>query len=198
MIYLASQSPRRAELLQQLGIEFIPCDSSIDETPFVDETPENMVKRLSQAKARCCLDQLPQVADDDLVIASDTCIGFHGEILGKPASAGDCQNMLGKLSGNSHQVYSAVSVVNGQGISRSRVNVTEVRFRDILQQELIDYCSSDEPLDKAGSYAIQGKAAVFIEHISGSYSAVMGLPLFETAWLLRQAGQPVRFGEHEN
>lgn len=188
MIYLASSSPRRAELLNQIKVEFTIVKLDIDETAREAETAEQLVMRLSAEKARKSLQLIPVMTVDDLVLAADTVISLGGQILGKPSSTQHCCRMLTVLSGQTHQVLSAIAVVDSKGRLWQQCSVNEITFRHLEEYEVQQYCQLEEPMDKAGAYAIQGKAAVFIEHLSGSYSSVMGLPLFETAQLLKQAG----------
>lgn len=188
MLYLASTSPRRAELLTQIGVQFHTLHSEIDETPQPAETPQHLVLRLSRQKAQQARRQLADMRSDDLVIAADTLIVLDQKVLGKPVSQQDCRAMLEKLSGRRHQVMSAVSVLDANEQLEQACSLSEVLFRPLAAEEISAYCASAEPMDKAGSYAIQGRAALFIEHLSGSYSAVMGLPLFETGKLLQQFG----------
>ena len=190
MIYLASASPRRAELLRQIGVQFTVLPADIDERARDNESIEALVQRLAHDKALAALARIDTVHPDDLVLAADTLIGVDGEIIGKPCSAIDCANILSRLSGRQHQVYSAVALADSAGRVMQRTSINQIKFRPMQADEIRYYCQSEEPMDKAGAYAIQGFAAVFIEHLSGSYSSVMGLPLFETAQLLAEAGQP--------
>lgn len=182
-LILASASPRRRELLAQLGVAFEVTAADIDETPRSDETVEVLVARLAIAKARAGQDGHP----DAMVIGSDTEVALDGRIFGKPTDAAAGVEMLLSLAGRTHQVWSAVALVRGQG-EAVRVSCSEVSFRAISPAEARAYWASGEPRDKAGGYAIQGLGAVFITRLVGSYSGVMGLPLFETALLLREAG----------
>ncbi len=178
-IYLASKSPRRRELLNQIGIDFEIIDVDIDETWDGKEPPEYYVRRVAQEKARAG----KTLANDKLpVLAADTAVVLDGHILGKADTKDDAIAMLERLSGKTHEVLSAVAVIGEQ--EHSRVNISRVTFKDLTKKEIEDYCNTDEPLGKAGGYAIQGKAAIFIEKLEGSYSSVMGLPLFETHQLL--------------
>jgi len=192
MIYLASSSPRRAELLTQIGVQFNIIRVDIDESAQDGESAVDQVTRLSREKALKGREQLHAMNTKGLVLAADTLINCQGRVLGKPASAEHCCSMLQQLSGQTHQVLSSIAVINRHGELSEKCSVNEITFRNLKQQEIEQYCSSTEPGDKAGAYAIQGKAAIFIEHISGSYSAVMGLPLFETASLLHQAGYNIQ------
>ena len=185
MIYLASRSPRRAELLRQIGVEFKVLDVDIDESPLASETAERYVRRVAKAKA----DAAGQVLDkeDIPVLAADTTIAINNEIIGKPDDEANCRCILSKLSGKTHQVLTCIAL-RYQGQTSLALSINQVRFRVIEEVEMAAYCASEEPLDKAGAYAIQGKAAIFVEKLEGSYSSVMGLPLFETAKILQQAG----------
>jgi septum formation protein len=183
-LYLASQSPRRRQLLLQLGVRFACLDINVDETPRPGESPQELVPRLALAKARAGLALAPRALP---VLGADTEVVLDGIVLGKPADEADAAAMLERLSGRVHDVISAVALVlpeSGQVLTCT----TRVRFRSLGRAEIEDYCRSGEPLGKAGAYAIQGLAAAFIENLEGSYSGVVGLPLFETAQLLRDAG----------
>ena len=186
MIYLASQSPRRAELLRQIGVEHQVYASAIDESKLCSESPEEYVSRMAETKARVASAALAKTQACALVLAADTTIAIDGEIIGKPVDRDDCCQILRRLSGRQHLVLTAVALVSG-GQLESRLTRNQVSFRVLREREIAAYCASREPLDKAGAYAIQGKAAVFVERLEGSYSAVMGLPLCETAELLRRA-----------
>ncbi len=188
MIYLASSSPRRAELLTQIGVKFEVLPVEVNETANAGESAAELVLRLSREKAEEARKQLLKRQLNGLVLASDTLISFQQQVLGKPESRSHCCSMLRQLSGQQHQVLSAVAIINAEDQIFQHNSINEITFRDLSEQEISQYCDSDEPGDKAGSYAIQGRAAVFIKHLSGSYSSVMGLPLFETAQLLQQAG----------
>lgn len=181
MLYLASQSPRRAELPTQIGVAFKTAPVDIDETPLANEAPTAYVKRLSIAKAQACYQQHP----DHPALGSDTAVIIDKQILGKPRDKADAIKMLLQLSGREHHVLTGVALVDQH--VRYLQNDTRVRFRQINEAEAINYWHTGEPADKAGAYGIQGLGAVFIEQIAGSYSGVMGLPLFETAQLLQQA-----------
>ncbi len=199
-IYLVSKSPRRRDLLRQIGVQFDVVafrgggergeDSDIDESPFPGEAAERYVERLALTKAEAGLRRvfwrkLPHRP----LLAADTTLSLDGQIIGKPVSADDAHAILARLSGRSHQVLTAVAVSNGSHIE-SRVSVSEVRFRALGSEDIREYVASGEPMDKAGAYGIQGLAAIFIEEIRGSYSGIMGLPLFETAQLLETFGYP--------
>jgi len=186
MIYLASQSPRRAELLRQIGVEHQVYASAIDESKLCSESPEEYVSRMAETKARVASAALAKTQACALVLAADTTIAIDGEIIGKPVDRDDCCQILRRLSGRQHLVLTAVALASGDQME-SRLTRNQVSFRVLREREIEVYCASREPLDKAGAYAIQGKAAVFVERLEGSYSAVMGLPLCETAELLRRA-----------
>ena len=187
MIYLASQSPRRAELLHQIGVEFSVRVADIDESGLPAESPETYVRRIAAAKARAVFERLDQAGHVKPILAADTTIALDGDIIGKPAGRDDCCRILRQLSGREHEVLSAVALLHGDRLEL-RLNRSRVWFRRIESRELDAYCATTEPMDKAGAYAIQGKAAIFIERLEGSYSGVMGLPLCETAELLGEAG----------
>ncbi len=184
-IWLASRSPRRRELLRQIGVPFGPLDIEVDERRQRDEAPAAMVERLARTKAQAGAAQA--LDTDRLVLAADTAVALDGEILGKPADRDDALAMLERLSGREHEVYSGVAVALDAELDSCVVRST-VRLRPITATERTAYWATGEPADKAGAYAIQGRGAVFVEHLAGSYSNVVGLPLCETATLL------VRFG----
>lgn len=186
MIYLASKSPRRAELLRQVGIEFALKAIDIDETRAATESPAEYVCRMAMTKARIAAEQMKGQQEDCAVLAADTTIALDGDTIGKPADRKQCCEILRQLSGRQHLVLSAVALAI-RGKVALRLSQNRVSFRALSESEIESYCATEEPMDKAGAYAIQGKAAIFIEHLEGSYSAVMGLPLFETAELLREA-----------
>lgn len=183
-LYLASASPRRRELLHQIGVRFEVRVADIDETPVADETAEVYVARLACEKAKAVHARL---AAGSVVIGADTAVVLDGQILGKPADRNDGLSMIARLSGREHEVLTAVAVSTSTG-SEVRVVRTRVAFRTISTSEGEAYWATGEPVDKAGGYGIQGLAAVFVRHIEGSYSAVVGLPLCETAELLAHAG----------
>ena len=188
-LFLASQSPRRRELLTQMGVVFDVLDVSIDETPAAGEPALDYVRRVAREKAGAGLIQVAAVPGA-LVLGADTEVVLDGAVFGKPAHADDAARMLRTLSGRRHQVMSAVAVV-GAGREAEVVSVSEVTFAELGEADIAAYVASGEPFGKAGAYAIQSAVAAWIERIDGSYSGIMGLPLFETAQLLRQAG--VRF-----
>ena len=186
MIYLASKSPRREQLLHQLGVEFQVHAIDIDETRQAQESPAAYVCRMAREKAALSAAEIAARESKFAVLAADTTITCDGDIIGKPADRDQCRCILGKLSARQHLVLSAVALATGDDVVL-RLTQNRVSFRRLTRTEIEAYCASAEPMDKAGAYAIQGKAACFIEHLEGSYSAVMGLPLFETAELLRNA-----------
>lgn len=182
LIYLASASPRRSELLRQIGVVHEVRAVAVDESVAPGEAAVEYVLRLAEEKARVLWEQLP--ADRRLpVLAADTTVALEGEVFGKPADHAEAAAMLARLSGRTHQVHTAVAVRHAGG-GGARVSSSSVSLREIAPAEIDAYCRSGEPMDKAGAYAVQGRAAVFIRHLSGSYSGVMGLPLFETWELL--------------
>ncbi|WDY57119.1 Maf family protein [Pseudomonas sp. PSKL.D1] len=183
-LYLASGSPRRRELLSQIGVPFTVTTAPIDETPLPGETAEAYVERLARAKAEAGLATLTGPAT---VLGSDTAVVLDGRILGKPESREHALAMLADLSGREHQVLTAVAVSDGQRCE-SLCIASSVRFRVIGSAEAERYWASGEPADKAGGYAIQGLGAVFVTGLQGSYSAVVGLPLSETADMLARFG----------
>ena len=185
-VYLASGSPRRRELLQQIGVSFRVVGMAVDETVLPGETPLAYVSRLAAAKAEAGWER-SRDAHPVPVLAADTAVVLDGKILGKPADGQDAESMLGRLSGRTHEVLTAIALRTASGF-RSRVSRSEVTFRSIAAAEARAYWETGEPSDKAGAYAIQGRGAIFIADLRGSYSGVMGLPLFETAELLRDAG----------
>ncbi len=182
-VYLASASPRRHELLRQIGVPFRVIAAGIDESVRAGESASAYVQRLAQEKAEAGWRQ----ARDAPVLAADTTVMIDETILGKPASREDAAQMLERLSGRTHQVLTAVALRTAAGLD-ARLSHNWVTFRRIESAEVHAYWDTGEPRDKAGAYAIQGAAAVFITELRGSYSGVMGLPLFETAELLRAAG----------
>lgn len=198
-IYLASKSPRRRELLTQIGVRFDLMlfrgppreDSETDETPLPGEAPETYARRVALAKA---LHGARLIAWRKLIarpiLAADTTLDVDGEIVGKPRDGADATAILERLSGRSHRVITAVALAHG-GASECLANVSEVRFRNLDTEEIRRYVASAEPLDKAGAYGIQGRAAMFVAEIRGSHSGIVGLPLCETSLLLRKFGYPI-------
>lgn len=185
-LHLASASPRRRELLAQIGVPFVTLIASIDETALPGEPAERYVERLAREKALAGLAALSDPADA-VVLGADTAVVLDGRILGKPADRAECLATLAALSGREHQVLTAVALASAQRIE-SRVVASRVRFRPLRAGEAEAYWATGEPCDKAGSYGIQGLAAVFVSQLEGSYSAVVGLPLCETAQLLGEFG----------
>lgn len=187
MIILASQSPRRAELLAQMGVDFRMQPAQVDETVHADERAADYVERVAIAKAQAVHAAVPDLP----VLGSDTAVVLDQTILGKPRGRDDAIRMLLSLSGRPHEVLTGVAVVTNEA-THYRLNVSRVYFRDISEREAAAYWATGEPTDKAGAYAVQGLAAAFIERIEGSYSGIMGLPLFETMQLLGGIGVPSR------
>jgi len=190
MIYLASGSPRRAELLKQIGIEFETLHVDIDESLHTAEAAIDYVKRMARSKAEAGALVLLEQGKTPTVLAADTIIAIDDKIIGKPADRQQCRCILSQLSAREHQVISSVALLF-EGQMEIKLSVNRVCFRAISDSEIKSYCATREPMDKAGAYAIQGRAAIFIKHLEGSYSSVMGLPLFETAELLQNAEIPV-------
>lgn len=184
-LFLASNSPRRQELLAQVGLDFEVVNAPVEEVALPHEPPESYVLRIAIEKAMAGFNKV--AGKQVWVIGGDTAVLIDGKVLGKPKNDFDAERMLKKLSGKVHQVLSAVAIVY-DGEVFSTLNKTEVRFRDLSDTEIHGYIASGEPQGKAGSYAIQGEAAQYIENINGSYSAVMGLPLFELNKLLKASG----------
>lgn len=183
-LVLASTSPRRRELLAQLGVVFDVLPVTVDEQRLAAEQATDHVCRLALAKARA---GAGQAGSDVCVLGADTVVVVDGEIFGKPVDADGAAAMLRRLSGRTHEVLSAVARVH-RGGHQVRLSESRVTLRALSAAEIAAYCASGEPLDKAGAYAIQGRAAAFVRHLEGSYSGVVGLPLFETAELLAGVG----------
>ena len=186
LIYLASASPRRSALLDQIGVAHRVQPVDVDETARSGEAPEQYVRRLAVLKAETLWQKLA-APQRQPVLGADTAVVLDAQILGKPRDENDCLRMLGLLSARTHQVFTAVALRASDGC-QSRVNVSDVTFRKLADDEIRRYWRSGEPADKAGAYAVQGRAALFIERIAGSYSGIMGLPLFETGELLTAIG----------
>ena len=183
-ICLASASPRRGELLRQIGVSYVVQPANLDEAERSGESPAEYVERLARAKAEWVWQARQQSRLEPLpVLGSDTTVTVNGLVLGKPRDEAALLNTFAQLSGREHEVLSAVALVTASGI-HARLSRTRVRFRVVTCDEVRTYWATGEPRDKAGGYAIQGYGAVFIESIAGSYSGVMGLPLAETAELL--------------
>jgi septum formation protein len=192
VVILASASPRRTELLLQIGVSHRVVPAQIDERRAVGESIENCVRRLAKSKALEVQVALAAVAGaatavEFAVLGADTAVVIDDDLLGKPRDRADALAMLARLSGRWHQVLSAVALASPNGM-QCTVSRSEVRFRTLSERECARYWDSGEPCDKAGAYAIQGRGAAFIEELRGSYSGVVGLPLFETARLLAEAG----------
>ncbi|MDA7853100.1 Maf-like protein [Porticoccaceae bacterium] len=186
-LILASASPRRSELLYQIGVRFSVLSADIDESSQPGESPTDYVARLALEKARVGFSrqdgQLPSLGADTIVVCD-------GQIFGKPRDQAHAATMLMALSGKVHEVFSAVAIAQGP-CSSSRLSKTSVRFRTISETECLTYWQSGEPEGKAGGYAIQGRGAVFAQHIAGSYTGVVGLPVAETAEILGEFGIPM-------
>jgi septum formation protein len=184
-VYLASASPRRAQLLDQIGVgcDILPVD--LDESRLPAEAPREYVQRLAVAKARTLWTRLKQ--DRQPVLGADTTVVLADSIFGKPSDREEGIAMLRRLSGVTHDVFTAVALQSRQGCY-ARLSVSQVTFRTLSDEDCVAYWETGEPLGKAGGYAVQGLAAVFIKRIEGSYSGIMGLPLAETAELLSLAG----------
>lgn len=183
-LVLASASPRRRQLLAQIGLRFRVVVADVDESVRGGESPEDYVVRLARAKAvevkRCEGTALP-------VLGADTSVILDGDILCKPRSREEAEQMLGRLSGNTHEVYSAVALAVDEERVLERLNITRVTFAELEPEWIRSYCDTGDPMDKAGAYGVQGHAAERISRIEGSFSGVMGLPLFETSQLLEEA-----------
>ena len=198
-IYLASRSPRRRELLAQLGIRFdvllfrgVPReDPEVDEVPLAGESPQAYVVRVARAKA---LHGMRLIASRQMlsrpVLAADTTLDFDGKVIGKPRDEQDAREILQRLSGRSHRVLTAIAVIDGDRMEDA-LNISEVRFRTLDTEEIRRYVATGEPMDKAGGYGIQGRAGMFVAEIRGSLSGIVGLPLCETALLLRRFAYPI-------
>lgn len=186
MLYLASQSPRRRELLNQMGLQFGLLDVEVPEQRLPGEPPQDYVSRVAREKAGAGLLQVMS-NPSALVLGADTEVVLGDVVYGKPADAEDAARMLRELSGNTHRVISVVWLLNA-GNEQHAACESLVRFKPLSEAEIVRYIESKECFGKAGAYAIQGRAAGFIEHLEGSYSGVMGLPLFETSQLLKKFG----------
>lgn len=184
-ILLASASPRRHELLKQLDVTFVVAATNIDESIIDGETPRDYVTRMAREKALKGLEQTMGLMP---ALGSDTIVLLNDRILCKPESRAEAESMLRSLSGRTHHVYSSVAIALEPDNVLDTINITAVTFGDMPTDWISHYCQSDEPMDKAGAYAVQGGTGQYIRRIEGSYSGVMGLPLFETAELLRRAG----------
>ncbi|MFA7267872.1 MAG: Maf family protein [Sterolibacterium sp.] len=198
-IYLASRSPRRRELLHQIGVRFDLMlfrappreDAEVSEHQLPGESADDYVVRVCRAKALHGVKQMRQRRlPARLLLAADTTLDLDGETIGKPCDAEDAVAILGRLSGRTHRVLTAVAVTSGERMEHA-VSISEVRFRELRIEEIRRYVASGEPFDKAGAYGIQGHAAMFVAEIHGSHSGIVGLPLCETALLLRSFGYPL-------
>ncbi|HTT13121.1 MAG TPA: Maf family protein [Burkholderiaceae bacterium] len=202
-VYLASRSPRRRELLKQIGVKFEPLmlrltqprGADIDEARQLGEPPSAYVERIAREKAHAAARAVSlRSMFGKPVLTADTVVVLDDETLDKPGNPTRAAEFLRRLSGRTHEVRTCVVVTMGSGNALrllTQTSVSHVTFCTLTETQIAQYCASNEPLDKAGGYAIQGLAAVFVQRLEGSYSGVMGLPLFETAQLLRQAGVPV-------
>ncbi len=187
-LYLASRSPRRRELLHQIGVDFDTLIGDVDESPLPGEPAAAYVERVTRAKATLGLSLLKErhlVAHP--VLAADTTLEFAGEIIGKPVDAADAEAILHRLSGQTHRVLTGVAVADAERCAFV-LSVSEVSFRELSDDEIRHYVLSGEPMDKAGAYGIQGRAGLFVAHIAGSYTGIMGLPVCETGELLKEFG----------
>ncbi len=194
LIYLASQSPRRSQLLTQIGVAhalLLPGpqeDAEALELALPGEAPVDYVQRVTRLKLEAAVQRHAQRGlPPGVIVCADTTVALEGVILGKPHNGADAAQMLAQLSGQSHQVFTAVAVASGAG-RWAALSISQVQFAPLTPAQISAYVASGEPMGKAGAYGIQGAAAAFIAHIEGSYSGIMGLPLFETAQLLRSAG----------
>lgn len=181
---LASASPRRRELLAVFGLQFSVVPADIDESSHPGEQASDYAIRIALEKAEVVARQHP----NEVVLGADTAVVVDGQLLGKPHSTNEARSMLERLSGRSHEVLSAVALVAPDGQRRHRLNVTEVEFSLLPNAWIEQYVASGDPMDKAGAYGIQNQAGVWIRRINGSYTGVVGLPLYETGELLREAG----------
>jgi septum formation protein len=181
-LHLASSSPRRRRILERMGLEFTAAGVGVDERQLPEEPAATMVVRLAVEKA-CAMAAEPGM----VVLGADTAVVLDGEVFGKPTDQTEALRMLSRLSGRRHQVMTGVAV-RSAGSTKNALSITEVTFREINPDEALDYWQSGEPVGKAGAYAIQGQGGTFVESIAGSYTGVVGLPVAETADLLRWAG----------
>lgn len=188
MIYLASRSPRRAELLQQIGIEFIILPSDIDETPLLNEQSDTYVLRLAVEKAKFCYETLIcQSATILPVLAADTSVSIDGKIIGKPQDDDDAFQILSSMSGRLHEVHTGIALATQEGVQVA-ISSTKVEMATLTDEMILAYIATGESRDKAGAYGIQGLGGALIKCKVGSYSGVMGLPIYETTQLLRKVG----------
>jgi septum formation protein len=198
-IYLASRSPRRRELLTQIGVRFDLLlfrsggreDAEVNEAWLPGETPEDYVVRVARIKAAFGTNLLAsRRVVPRPVLAADTTLDLDGDIIGKPTDEANAAAILARLAGRSHRVLTAIAMARDERVEH-RLSISEVRFRKLTTEEIRRYVQSGEPMDKAGAYGIQGRAAMFVEDIKGSHSGIVGLPLCETALLLRDFGYPL-------
>lgn len=187
-IYLASASPRRLSILQNLGLEVEVCAADIDETPYPIENALDYVERMAREKNHAAVQKNPQA--NAPILSADTTVALNGQILGKPQSEDEARTMLRSLSGSTHQVLTAVCL-SYLGQEFCLVQSSDVQFKSLTEQEISDYIATGEPMDKAGAYGIQGLGGLFVAHLSGSFTGVMGLPVYETAILLRDCANLV-------
>jgi septum formation protein len=194
MLYLASQSPRRRQLLEQIGVDFSVLDVDVPEQHMHGESPQDYVSRVARDKARAGLASLDHAnqnqASDAIVLGADTEVVLDDEVFGKPQGTDDAAAMLRRLSGRTHAVISVVWLASAAR-EECAVCISQVRFAPLDESAIAAYVATGEPFGKAGAYAIQGRGAALVEHLQGSYSGVMGLPVFETARLLRDFNAPV-------
>jgi septum formation protein len=181
---LASASPRRRELLDQIGVHYAVVPVDIDESMTADETPVEHVQRLAREKAQACASRHPLTLP---VLGADTIVELNGEVMGKPEDPGHARRMLAKLSGKEHRVHTAVCMLQADHLEAA-ISSTSVEFDVLGERTIVAYIETGEPIGKAGAYAIQGRAAQFVKTIHGSYSSVVGLPLYETVRLLSAFG----------
>ena len=184
LIFLASRSPRRRELLDQIGVPHTVSPADVDESCRPGESPERYVERLARHKAEVVYARERRARP---ALAADTSVALGSQLYGKPADAGDCARMLLALSGRTHRVLTAVAIAHANGVD-SAVSISEVTFCELTVEDCERYWATGEPADKAGGYAVQGLGALFIRHLAGSYTGIMGLPLYETGMLLTRAG----------
>jgi len=194
-LILASASPRRAEILQQIGVDFQIAPADIDETPMRQESPVDYVQRMAQEKTQHVINSI--AGSSTIVLGADTSVVLGYKIYGKPKNQQEGMAMLAALSGKTHQVLTAVAMGNKQRCVLE-LSATDVKFRELDPKECLDYWNTGEPLDKAGGYAIQGLGAVFVEKISGSFSGVVGLPIEQTAQLLQTFNVPIWGASNNN
>lgn len=185
ILYLASQSPRRLELMRQIGLVPEVLAVSVDESALPNEPVESFVRRLAVEKARAGFDSV--AAHDIWVVGGDTVVAIDGQVLGKPRDQADYRRMMALLSGRTHQVLTAAAVVH-DGVVHSTVSVSRVTFSELDEREVDAYWRSGEPQDKAGGYGIQGFAGKWVRYLEGSYTGIMGLPLYELDQLLKESG----------